>query len=414
MHTRLAVILVLSPDGSLRVLINRIPLHSPVFGRSSRVGTPSKYSIEETLTCRNDRISGDELTEFVFARRPIWGSPMIIDTHAHFFPMKVLDFYRENGGDRVEITTDASGTIAVHYDGRPFHPALPLGIYDADAHIEGMDAVGVSLHAVSVPPPMVYWAEPSKGLELCRLANDALSEMAATWPERIIPVASVPLQEPELAVEELRRVVTVLGHKMVVVGSNIDGIELDHPSLEPFWAEVERLGIAVFVHPILGTVTGQIPMDPYRLNLSLGMVTDTTIAASRFICAGIIDRYPGLRISFAHLGGLLPFVGDRIDYFLSHQPGARMEAQGNFNDYTGHFWYDVVCYSERMLETALRWVGSDRLMLGTDSPFMGDSTADIRAVLDATDLLDTAEREAVYRGNASRFLRLDEAPVVDG
>ena len=338
---------------------------------------------------------------------------MIIDTHAHFFPAGVLDFYREAGADRVEIATDAQGTITVLFDGKVFHPALPKAIYEIDAHIEGMDAAGVDIHAISVPPPMVYWAEPARGLELCQIANDALSEVARLHPDRILPVASVPLQAPGMAVEELRRVVTELDHRMVVLGSNIDGTELDDPSLEPFWSEAEDLGIAVFVHPILGPVTGQLPMDPYRLNLSLGMVTDTTIAASRIICAGLIDRHPHLRLSFAHLGGLLPFVGDRIDYFLRNQPGARVEAQGNFNDYVGRFWYDVVCYSERMLQAALSWVGSDRLMLGTDSPFMGDSTLDIRAVIDGSPLLSDEERAGVYEKNARRFLRLDGQAALD-
>jgi aminocarboxymuconate-semialdehyde decarboxylase len=276
-----------------------------------------------------------------------------------------------------------------------------------------MDAAGIDVHAISVPPPMVYWAEPAKGLELCQLANDALSELADQEPDRILPVASVPLQSPELAIEELRRVVGDLGHKMVVIGSNIDGTELDDPRLEPFWAEAERLSIAVFIHPILGQVTGQMPADGYRLNLSLGMVTDTTIAASRVICAGLIDRYPGLRMSFAHLGGLLPFVGDRIDYFLRNQPGATVRAEGYFNDYVGRFWYDVVCYSERMLQAALSWVGSDRLMFGTDSPFMGDSTADIKAVIDSSDLLTVEERLALYETNARSFLKLDAGASSD-
>lgn len=332
---------------------------------------------------------------------------MIIDTHAHFFPRAVLDFYRDAGGDRVEIVTNDQGSITVLFDGKVFHPALPLAIYDLAAHIDVMDAAAVDIHAVSVPPPMVYWTEPAQGLDLCQLANDALSALADEHPDRILPVASVPLQAPELAVEELRRVVTELGHKMVVIGSNIDGTELDDPSLEPFWAEAEHLDVAVFVHPILGSVTGQLPMDDYRLNLSLGMVTDTTIAASRVICGGLIDRYPRLRISFAHLGGLLPFVGDRIDYFLRNQPGARIQAEGNFNDYVGRFWYDVVCYSERMLQAALNWVSSDRLMLGTDSPFMGDSTRDIKAVIDGSPLLDADQRAAVYEGNARQFLRLE-------
>jgi aminocarboxymuconate-semialdehyde decarboxylase len=334
---------------------------------------------------------------------------MIIDTHAHFFPPAVLAFYRNAGGERVEIVDGDGGGVAVHFDGKVFHPALPRAIVDIDDHIAGMDLAGVDVHALSVPPPMVYWAEPSQGLELSQIANDALSDLATSHPDRIIPVASIPLQAPELAIGELRRVVGDLGHRMVVVGSNIDGVELDDPALEPFWAEAERLGIAVFVHPILGSVTGNLPMDTYRLNLSLGMVTDTTIAASRIICAGLIDRYPTLRISFAHLGGLLPFVGDRIDYFLRHQPGALLRAQGAFNDYVDRFWYDAVCYSERMLEGALNWVGVDRLMLGTDSPFMSDSTGDIRAIIDGTSLLSDEGRTAVYETNAREFLRWDGA-----
>jgi aminocarboxymuconate-semialdehyde decarboxylase len=336
---------------------------------------------------------------------------VIIDTHAHFFPRAVLDFYRQAGSDRVEVVDNDRGTMTVLFDGKVFHPSLPLAIYDLTAHIDSMNAVAVDVHALSVPPPMVYWAAPAQGLELSQIANNALSELADERPGRILPVASVPLQAPELAIEELRRVVTELDHKMVVVGSNIDGIELDDPSLEPFWAEAEQLGIAVFVHPILGPVTGQLPMDYYRLNLSLGMVTDTTIAVSRIICSGFIDRYPDLRISFAHLGGLLPFVGDRIDYFLRHQPGARIHANGNFNDYVGRFWYDVVCYSDRMLQSALSWVGSDRLMLGTDSPFMGDSTQDIKTVIDESPFLTAEERLAVYEGNARRFLRLGDSSV---
>ena len=82
---------------------------------------------------------------------------------------------REIGGERVEITTGADGVMAVLFDGKMFHPALPRAIYDLDAHLQVMDAAGVDVHALSIPPPMVYWAEPQQGLELCRIANDALS-----------------------------------------------------------------------------------------------------------------------------------------------------------------------------------------------------------------------------------------------
>jgi aminocarboxymuconate-semialdehyde decarboxylase len=329
---------------------------------------------------------------------------MIIDVHAHLFPAALIDFYRQHGGDSVQVEGSPDDPALVQH-GRMLHAKLPPPIRDADAHVAGMDASGADVHGISVPPPMYYWAEPEVGRDMCQLINDELAAAAAKHPTRLVPMCALPLQAPELAVEELRRIANDLGQKVVMIGSNVAGGELDAPELEQVFAEAAALGVAIHVHPIPTDNLGTRLFD-YRLDLGLGMVLDTTMAMSRMVYSGIFDRLPDLTIGWSHMGGTAPFILDRMDYFQSHLPGSSSKAQGTFADYVDHFWYDTVVYSPRMLTMSLQVVPADRMMFGTDAPFMGDSTTDIRAILDGSDLLSEAERTAVYADNPAAFLRL--------
>lgn len=330
---------------------------------------------------------------------------MITDVHAHFFPAAVIDFYREHGGDQVQVI-ETDGQLGMMQRHRPLHPVLPPAFYDVEAHLAGMDDAGADVHALSIPPPMVYWAEPAKGVDLCQQANDALAEVAAKQPSRLVPMAALPLQAPELAVAELQRVVAELGTTTVMIGANIAGTELDDPTLEPFWAEAERLDTAVFVHPIVVDDFGG-RLGDFGLKLGLGMVLDTTIAMARMVASGRMDAYPGLRIGWSHLGGTLPFISDRIDYFHEHAPTNASRAEHRFAHYADRFFYDTVVYSPRALRMGLEYVGPDRLMFGTDTPFLGDSTKDIRGFIDGCEQLSDADRETIYAGNPARFLRMN-------
>jgi aminocarboxymuconate-semialdehyde decarboxylase len=253
---------------------------------------------------------------------------------------------------------------------------------------------------------MVYWAEPAQGLALSRIVNDSLYEISSLRPDRFVPVGSVPLQDTDLAIQELRRISADLGIRAVILGSNIDGTELDAPRLEPFYAEADRLGVGLFVHPIVEPAVAD-RMRDYRLDMGFGMVADTTIAISRVICSGLMDRHPGLRIWWSHLGGALPFVGDRIQYFLERLPGSTYRAADPFDSYVARFWFDTVVYSDRMLAAGLMFARPDRLMFGTDTPFMGDSTPDIRRFIDGSPDLSGVDRVAIYSRNAAEFLGLD-------
>jgi aminocarboxymuconate-semialdehyde decarboxylase len=147
-------------------------------------------------------------------------------------------------------------------------------------------------------------------------------------------------------------------------------------------------------------------MLAYRLDMGFGMVADTTLAISRVICSGLMDRHPSLRFWWSHLGGMLPYVGDRIQYFLERLPGSTYLAAEPFDRYISRFWFDTVVYSDRMLSAGLRFARPERLMFGTDTPFLGDSTTDIRHVIDRSEELSDADRTAIYSGTAAALLGL--------
>jgi aminocarboxymuconate-semialdehyde decarboxylase len=327
---------------------------------------------------------------------------VVVDVHAHLFPPKVVDFFRDRGGNAVGVF-EKDGVQGITYDGKVLHARLPREIVDIEAQLAGMDRLGVTARMLSVPPPMVYWATGSEGLALTRVTNDALGDVAARWPDRFVPMAAVPLQDPVVAAAELRRLAREDGYRVVGIGSNINGSELDAPALEPFFEAAADEDVAIFVHPMLAP-DGGARLKDYRLDLGLGMVSETTIAAARLISSGRLDRYPGLRICWSHLGGLLPFVGDRIEYYVSHVPGVLSHAERPFTDYFQDFWFDLTIYSERMLRAGLAIADPAKLVFGTDAPFNGDSTSDIRAVLDASPSLTDQQRHAIYLENPARFL----------
>jgi aminocarboxymuconate-semialdehyde decarboxylase len=332
---------------------------------------------------------------------------MTVDIHAHFFPPAVLDYYRRYGGDRAGVVDIPDGALQVLFQGRVFHARLPQAIHDEAAHIKLMDDIDVELHAISLPPPMVYWADPSEGRDLCQIANDEMLAMSQRNPGRFIPAASLPLQAPQMAIDELHRAVG-LGYRLVGIGTNVDDVQLDHPSLESFWAEAEKLDVAVFIHPIICRWTEH--AQSYRLDLAVGMTTETTMAAARVVNAGLPDRYPNLRLCWSHLGGYLPFIADRIDYFQKTTPGGSNggRAQEPFLGYFDRFWYDSCVYSPRTLAAGLQFVDSSRIMFGTDTPFLGDSTDDIRQLIESSPDLTPEQRDGVMGGNARAFLKLDQ------
>jgi aminocarboxymuconate-semialdehyde decarboxylase len=210
-------------------------------------------------------------------------------------------------------------------------------------------------------------------------------------PDRFIGLGSVPLQAPELAAKELRRAMTTLGLRGAMIGTNVNGRNLDDPALAPFWAAAEELGAFLFIHPH-GGIFGE-RLGSYYMKNFVGLPFDTTIAAASLVFGGVLERYPRLKLCLSHGGGYVPYQAGRFQHAYDVRPEAKAHLPNGPGASLGRLYYDTILHSKPALEFLISSAGPDRVLLGSDYPFdMGnlDCVARVRALSiesDARDLI---------------------------
>lgn len=268
-----------------------------------------------------------------------------------------------------------------------------------------LDAMGVDLQVVGPMPMHHYWADADLAVRLARTVNEAVAAHCARAPERLYGLGTVPLQHPDLAVALLDRAVTEHGLYGISVSTTVGGRELADPAHDELWRTAEELGAIVFVHP-WGCSLGE-RLATHYLGNTVGQPVETTVALSRLIFTGVLDRFPGLKLVAAHGGGYLPTYIGRSDHAWRVREDARGCAEPP-SSYLRRMWFDSLVYTPRALRHLVEVVGADRVVLGTDHPFdMG--VDDPVARLDAAGL-GPAERAAVAGGNALDLLLKGRTP----
>jgi aminocarboxymuconate-semialdehyde decarboxylase len=280
---------------------------------------------------------------------------------------------------------------------------------DTTARIAAMDEQGIDVAALSINP---YWyhAERDAAAELIRIQNEALVEICAATPDRFVAFATIALQHPDLAVEQIRHAVKTLGFRGVSVGCSVEGAELADPEFHPFWAACEDLDLLVFMHP-QGTKelqpSGRLSGSGLLTN-TIGNPLETTIALSHLIFEGTLDRFPGLKICAAHGGGYLPSYANRSDAVCRTFPdrvGPLPKKQPTSYLKDGQLYFDTIVFTPEALRHLIAETGPDRIMVGTDYPF-GWTSTEIDLVLNTPDLTDD-DRIAILGGTAARLLGID-------
>jgi aminocarboxymuconate-semialdehyde decarboxylase len=332
---------------------------------------------------------------------------MRIDFHAHVVPAAYLDRVRQR--DVPDVTIERHGdaetlVVAGGGDAGPVAQRISLidAYHDPKARLHAMDAARVDVHVISPVQFMYhYWNEPRAAAELTRLVNDGLDEMVRAAPDRLVAMATVPLQDPRAAVVELDRVHS-RGVRAVEIGTHIAGTPLDDPALDVFWARAEALGTALFVHPYAPLAPGR--LGAYFLRNLLGNPFETAVAMSRLFFGGVLDRFPRVKLCFAHGGGAVPFVIGRLTRGFEVAAACRERARAAPRAYLDRVWYDTILHDAAALAYLVSTVGPSRLVMGSDYPFdIGD--LDPVGTIDRLDL-DTDARAAMLGGNAARLLGL--------
>jgi aminocarboxymuconate-semialdehyde decarboxylase len=272
--------------------------------------------------------------------------------------------------------------------------------------IAEMDAEGIDIEALSINP---YWyhAEPDRAAALIRIQNEKLAEFCADTPDRFVAFATIALQHPELAVEQLTYAIKNLGLRGVSVGGSVAGRELADPKFHPVWAKIEELGLLVFLHP-LGTrelePTGRLTGNGYLTN-TIGNPLETTIALSHLIFEGTLDRFPGLKICAAHGGGYLPSYANRSDAVITTFPNrVGSLPKKKPTEYLKQLYFDSIVFTAEGLRHLMAETGPGQVVVGTDYPFPWNRVP-IDHIL-STPGLSEDDRIAILGGTAAKLLRL--------
>jgi aminocarboxymuconate-semialdehyde decarboxylase len=332
-----------------------------------------------------------------------------IDFHCHVLTLAVepLVAGRPQKKNEPAAMLKAMGEASVAHNNAVMLPRAFPKLTRVETRLADMAAMGVDVQVLSPSPNQYYyWAEAELAHELVRLQNEHIAELCAQHPKRLVGLGTAALQHPELAAEQLEHAMRQLGLKGIEISTSVNGEELDSDRLLPLWKKAEKLGAIVFIHPF-GTTLGERVSSGYLSNI-IGQPLETTIALSRLIFGGVLDRHPGLKIVAAHGGGYLPSYCGRSNHGHAVRPESRAGAQRQPIEYLRRMWFDTLVYEPEAVRHLVNVVGASQLVIGSDYPFdMGHY--DPHGLLAATPGIDDTEVAAILGGNATTLLGISLA-----
>ena len=324
----------------------------------------------------------------------------VIDLHNHFFPAAWPDF-SSRGGEWPTIVRRADGAASVLLGGRPFRD-IDSRCWDAEARLAEMDRDRVDVQVISATPVLfAYGRDAGAARDFAAVMNDAALELAARGRGRILALAQVPLQDPDLACRELERALAS-GHVGVQIGSHVGARELDDDGIVAFLAHCAALDCPVLVHP--WDMLAPERTRRWMAAWTVGMPAETQAAIVAMILGGAFDRLPrSLRICFAHGGGSFAFLLGRLENAWQRQPAVRGRSTMPPSSYLDRFTVDSAVFDPRALALLVATMGAERVLLGSDYPFpLGEES--VGALVRDARALDDAAKRAILGGNAAAFL----------
>jgi aminocarboxymuconate-semialdehyde decarboxylase len=323
----------------------------------------------------------------------------VVDVHTHMLTLDWIELLRERGGPRYEVKKTKAGQETIWMDGAPFMTLMP-GMWDYDLRIKAMDKAKVDLAIVSLTCPNAFFGGREVSLKAAQIVNDSMAEQQRAHPDRIRWFASLPWQHADDARAELARCVKA-GAVGVMQIANVAGEDVTHEKFSAVWAEIDRLGLPVLIHPSAPQGTSDMHLDEFGLVPPIGFMIDTTLAFARMILSGFIDKYPKLKLIAAHGGATLPYLAGRLDRCHEMIPACSSVIKEKPSAYLKRIWYDTVVYDQRALEMCIAVAGSpDRVLYGSDYPH---NIGDMEGCLSRVDALPGAQAKRV-RGAAAREL----------
>lgn len=273
-----------------------------------------------------------------------------------------------------------------------------------EQRLKAMDAQAIDMEVLSINP---YWYNRDRDIsaKANRFQNEKLAELCAAKPDRFAAFGCLTLQDPALAVQELEYAVKKLGLKGAAIGDTVNGEPFSNPKFDPVWAKAEELGAGLFIHPQgLPELNAKLKGNGWLTN-AIGYPVGTTIALSKLIFDGTLDKFPGLKVISAHGGGFLPSYADRSDHACLVNPSGcdpNIKLKKKPTEYLKQLYFDSLVFTPEALRHLVAQVGVSQVMVGSDYPYPWELHP-VDHVM-STNTLSNAEKIAILGGNAARVL----------
>ncbi len=324
-----------------------------------------------------------------------------IDCHTHVLTEETMELLAKEAPKLAPRLAAIDGdNFVLEVAGVPYRP-FPLGGFDIERRLRDMAAAEVDMQVLSATPQTYYYnEEPAAAAACAALQNDQIAKLVTTHPDRFVGIATLPMQAPQRAADELTRAVRKLKLRGAMIGSNAQGKNLDDPSFEPLWAAAAELGALILVHPV--NVAGMDRLRSYYLNNLIGNPLDTTIAAACLVFGGVLERHPKLKVCLVHGGGFVPYQAGRWVHGWHVRPEPKVNVKRSPEPWIDRFYYDTILHAKPQLEFLVSSVGASRVMLGSDYPYdmgTGECVRQVKALS-----IPDADKATVLGGLAASLL----------
>jgi predicted TIM-barrel fold metal-dependent hydrolase len=278
---------------------------------------------------------------------------------------------------------------------------------DVAQRLAAMDAQAVDMEILSINP---FWYNRERDLaaQIVKLQNERLAEFCATNSSRFAAFASLTLQAPDLAVQELEIAVKKLGLKGAAIGGSVNGIDFSDAQFHPVWAKAEELGVPLFIHPRgMPELKKRLSGNGW-LDNTIANPLDTTIALSHLIFEGTLDRFPGLKVIAAHGGGYLPSYADRSDHACMVGPqgcNPEIKLKKKPSEYLRQIYFDSLVFTPEAIRHLATQVGTSQIVLGSDYPYPWQ-LGPVDHIF-ACDTLSDAEKADILGRTAARLFNIE-------
>jgi len=324
---------------------------------------------------------------------------MKFDLHTHFYTEEFFKTIRDLPSE-FSFGTSSSGQTIITYRGARFFGVTPA-MTDVSKRIEDMDRVGIDVEVVSLSTPNVFFTDAEHQPAVARMMNDSYAELIARYPKRFKGFASIPMDAPDAALDELHRAIDTLKLNGVVLLSNIGGKALTSPEYRPFFEEANRMKLCIFLHPMIPAQSDA--FREYVLGPIIGFPFDTSLAVARMCYDGMFEELPDIRWIIGHLGGAIPNLMERMDNGFRDFADCRVKIDKLPSVYLKRLYYDTVSFSPYTLKMVRDMVGAEHMVMGSDYPHLLGSIDRAVTSIEALDITE-GDKSAIFHRTALGIL----------